>query len=224
MLTLPPETIIVSKGDDPQQSNYSAFDGHTPSGPTFGDDLRQRNVRALSIGGIATEYCVKQSALDARRRGIRVSVLTNAIAGIEQQSGDIERALKEMSDAGVHFGAELQPTDVVLLAADWESRAPLRAQLLEDGIEVIATDEWPTMRGYLRPGVKPELAVVDLKDLADAQNVLDSLAILMKPERVFVLTALGTVPTSVLEAAGFRLLRRPISIEEIVAAIAVQLF
>jgi len=55
----------------------------------------------------------------------------------------------------------LRPPDIVLLSADRHTRAPLRAQLIEDGFEVVATDTWPMMREQLRPGSKPRLAIVD---------------------------------------------------------------
>ena len=50
------------------------------------------------------------------------------------------------------------PADIVLLATEWQPRALLRAQLIEEGFEVLATDTWTTMRRYLRPGSKPLLA------------------------------------------------------------------
>jgi hypothetical protein len=78
---------------------------------------------------------------------------------------------------------------VVLLGAEWKTRALIRAQLIEEGFEVVATDTWPMMRRHLRPGLKPRLAVVDLKDLDEPGRVLRDLAVLMKPERVFALTA-----------------------------------
>src|SRR5258707_15032467 len=108
----------------------------------------------------------------------------------------------------------LPPADIVLLSADWHTRAPLRAQLIEDGFEVIATDTWPMMREHLRPGSKPRLAIVDLHGLERPQEVLDGLRVLMKPDRVLVLTALGTVPAGEIARAGFRGLSGPDSIEQ----------
>ena len=52
------------------------------------------------MGGLATDYCVKHSVLDARRAGLEVTVLTDAIAGVEVNVGDSERALEEMRAAG----------------------------------------------------------------------------------------------------------------------------
>jgi len=112
----------------------------------------------------------------------------------------------------------LPPADIVLLSADWHTRAPLRAQLIEDGFEVIATDTWPMMREHLHPGSKPRLAIVDLQGLERPQEVLDGLRVLMKPDRVLALTALGTVPAGEIARAGFRVLNRPASIEQVVAA------
>ena len=109
--------------------------------------------------------------------------------------------------------------DVVLLGAEWKPRALIRAQLIEDGFEVVATDAWPMMRRHLRPGAKPGVALVDLKDLEDPERVLRDLAVLMKPERVFVLTAAATVPRAAITRLGFRVLDRPLTIAAIVSAV-----
>ena len=110
--------------------------------------------------------------------------------------------------------------DVVLLATEWQSRALIRAQLIEEGFEVVATDAWPITRRQLRPGAKPRLVLVDLKDLPDAGQVLNDLRVLMKPERVLVLTAIGTVAPADVERLGFRMLSRPIAIEHVVERVA----
>ena len=80
-----------------------------------------------------------------------------------------------------------KPPDIVFLAAQWQPRALIRAQLIEEGFEVVATASWAVMRRHLRPGSKPRLAIVDLKDLPDPQSLLHDLQILMKPDRVLVL-------------------------------------
>jgi len=105
-LKLPPDAIIVNKGDDPQRHGYSAFEGHTSEGKTLLEDLRARHITRVYIAGIATDYCVRQSALDALRAGLEVRVLPDAIAGIDVRPGDAQRALDEISAAG----AELVPT------------------------------------------------------------------------------------------------------------------
>jgi hypothetical protein len=109
--------------------------------------------------------------------------------------------------------------DVVLLGAEWKTRALIRAQLIEEGFEVVATDTWPMMRRHLRPGLKPRLAVVDLKDLDEPERVLRDLAVLMKPERVLVLAATATVSASEVSRLGFHVLRRPLTVATIVAEV-----
>ena len=54
-----------------------------------------------------------------------------------------------------------RPTDIVLLSAEWPSRALLRAQLIEEGLEVVATDTWTMMRRHLRPGSRSRFAILD---------------------------------------------------------------
>lgn len=111
-------------------------------------------------------------------------------------------------------------TDVVLLGAEWKTRALIRAQLIEEGFEVVAADTWPMMRRHLRPGLKPRLAIVDLKDLDEPGRVLRDLAVLMKPEQVLVLAAAATIPASALSRLGFHVLRRPLTVAAIVAKVA----
>jgi DNA-binding NtrC family response regulator len=113
-----------------------------------------------------------------------------------------------------------QPLDVVLLAAEWQPRTLIRAQLLEEGFEVVATDNWSMMRRHLRPGLKPLVAIVDLKGLPEPSAVLNDLHVLMKPERVLVLTSIGTVESAEVERLGFRRVARPVVIRDLVAMVA----
>ena len=112
------------------------------------------------------------------------------------------------------------PPDVVLLAAAWRPRALIRAQLIEEGFTVVATDTWPVMRRHLRPGIKPRLVVVDLQDLPEPGSILNDIGLLMKPDRVLVLFAIGTVPLTDVLHMGFRALSRPIGIDRIARAAA----
>jgi DNA-binding NtrC family response regulator len=109
--------------------------------------------------------------------------------------------------------------DIVLLATEWQPRALLRAQLIEEGFEVLATDTWIEMRRLLRPAARPLLAIVDLHGLPDPDRVLNDLATIMTPSRVLVLTAIGTVSPDQIQAHGFRVVRRPIAIGSVVAAV-----
>jgi len=99
-LRLPPFAIVVSKGQRADTPGYSAFEGYTPDGRTLADDLRERRIDHLYVGGIATDYCVRHSAIDARRAGLEVTVLADAIAGVDVTPGDSARALEEMRAAG----------------------------------------------------------------------------------------------------------------------------
>lgn len=99
-LQLSPQTIIVSKGQLPSSHGYSAFEGVTAAGRSLLDDLKQRGVTHLYVGGLATDYCVRHSVLDALTAGVEVTLLTDAIAGVDVTPGDSARALEEMTHAG----------------------------------------------------------------------------------------------------------------------------
>jgi nicotinamidase/pyrazinamidase len=100
-LKLPKETIIISKGQDPQKDAYSAFQAQDANGMDFLALLKYLGIQALYVGGLATDYCVKSSALDATRSGFKVRLLTDAIKGVDLKPGDSEEAIKEMVKNGV---------------------------------------------------------------------------------------------------------------------------
>lgn len=102
-LRLPPHAIIVTKGNESGADGYSAFEGRTSAGTSLADDLRARHVTHLVVGGLATDYCVRASVLDALRHGFEVSVIEEAIRGVEVTPGDAERAIDEMKAAGAAF-------------------------------------------------------------------------------------------------------------------------
>jgi len=102
-LHLPPDTIVISKGTDPADAGYSAFDGTTAEGQRFLDEVRQRHIDHLYVGGIATDYCVRHSVLDALDAGLKVTVLDDAIAGVAPRSS--ADAIDEMRRKGADVGA-----------------------------------------------------------------------------------------------------------------------
>jgi nicotinamidase/pyrazinamidase len=104
-LRLPPDTVVISKGQEPGRDGYSAFEGVTGSGQPFAAALGSRGVEHLYVGGLATDYCVKHSVLDALKAGFTVTVLIDAIAGVDVHPGDSARALNEMEEAGALFMA-----------------------------------------------------------------------------------------------------------------------
>lgn len=87
---------IVDKGTEPEVEGYSVFDG-----TDFERRLRSRGIDSLVIGGLATDVCVRATALEARERDFNVAVVDDAVRGIEAEPGDIERAFDEMRAAGV---------------------------------------------------------------------------------------------------------------------------
>lgn len=95
---------VVRKGTG-GEDGYSGFTMRDPStGATRPTELefllRQADVQRVVIGGLATDYCVRATVLDAGDRGFSVSVLVDGIAAVELQPGDGARALKEMTAAG----------------------------------------------------------------------------------------------------------------------------
>jgi nicotinamidase/pyrazinamidase len=97
----------IRKGVD-GRDGYSAFSVRDPrSGETAPTQLeailRERGVRRVVIAGLATDYCVVETVVDARTLGFEVEVLTDAIRAVDLQAGDGDRALGRMRDAGAHL-------------------------------------------------------------------------------------------------------------------------
>jgi nicotinamidase/pyrazinamidase len=88
---------VFDKGD--YAAAYSGFEGKTASGETLADWLRDHGIRNLEIAGIATDYCVRATALDGVREGFTVTVLADLTAGISPESTDA--ALAELREARV---------------------------------------------------------------------------------------------------------------------------
>src|SRR5262245_23513323 len=110
--------------------------------------------------------------------------------------------------------------DVVLLGATWPERALLRAQLIEEGYDVVAIDAWPIPRLYRRPDMKPRAMVIDLHGLPEPRATLDEVPIVLQPGRVLVITALGTMTADDVRRMGFRVVERPATVGEVVKAVA----
>ncbi|MGH7363590.1 MAG: nicotinamidase [Candidatus Methylomirabilales bacterium] len=89
---------VISKATRPEEEAYSGFQG-----TALADLLRKRDIRRVFVGGLATDYCVKATALDAVKNGFEVTVLEDAIRGVEVQPGDCARALEEMKRAGIRL-------------------------------------------------------------------------------------------------------------------------
>jgi nicotinamidase/pyrazinamidase len=102
-LSLPSSTVVVTAGDDPDEDEgYAAFEGTVPDGRLLADALRAEGVDEVLVGGLATDYCVRASALDAVKEGFRTHLLLDAIRGIDVNPGDSGIAIEEMKREGVH--------------------------------------------------------------------------------------------------------------------------
>jgi nicotinamidase/pyrazinamidase len=95
---------VIHKGED-GRDGYSAFSVRDPRGgeaePTRLERiLRERGIERVVLGGLATDYCVVESVLDARRLGFDAEVVTGAIRAVDLGPGDGDRALERMREAG----------------------------------------------------------------------------------------------------------------------------
>lgn len=97
-LKLPKETIILSKGMNPQKDSYSVFQAQDPQGVDFVNLLKILGISELFVGGLATDYCVKYSVLDALKLGFKVNLLIDAIKGVDPK--DSQKAIDEMVSGG----------------------------------------------------------------------------------------------------------------------------
>lgn len=106
-LALPKAAPRVRKGANGEDgySGFSMRDART--GETTATELegllREAGVEAVAVVGLATDYCVRATALDAVRLGFRTAVLTDAVAAVNVEPGDGERALDELREAGVEL-------------------------------------------------------------------------------------------------------------------------
>lgn len=97
-LRVPEDAIVISKATTAEADAYSAFQG-----TTLADQLKAAGVRRVFVGGLATDYCVKATVLDARKHGFEVELLGDAVRAVEVEPGDGRRALEEMLKQGAHL-------------------------------------------------------------------------------------------------------------------------
>lgn len=94
-LSLPPSAVVISKGIEVEKDAYSGFEG-----TDLDERLRSAGVNRVLIGGLATDYCVFNTVKDAVKHGYEVLLLQDAIAAVNVQSGDGEKAIAEMTSLG----------------------------------------------------------------------------------------------------------------------------
>ncbi|HMK85690.1 MAG TPA: isochorismatase family protein [Steroidobacteraceae bacterium] len=90
-LCIPPEAHVISKATEKNAEAYSGF-----SGTSLATLLRDLHVRRLFIGGLATDYCVHDTALDARSHGFEVVILGEAVRAVNAKPDDAARAIEDM--------------------------------------------------------------------------------------------------------------------------------
>jgi nicotinamidase/pyrazinamidase len=95
-------TKIFQKGTDPAIDSYSGFydNGHRRS-TGLAEWLSDRHIRDVYVMGLATDYCVKFTALDAKQQSLNVHLIEDACRGVNLNPGDVRRAVEEMQNAGI---------------------------------------------------------------------------------------------------------------------------
>ena len=95
---------IFPKGTDTEIDSYSGFfDNDHRNATGLGDFLKEKNVTEAFVMGLATDYCVKFTALDAIKIGLNTKLVVDGCRGVELSPGDIETATGEMKNAGVEI-------------------------------------------------------------------------------------------------------------------------
>jgi nicotinamidase/pyrazinamidase len=87
--------LVVSKADSAEKDAYSAFQD-----TGLADLMHRRDIREVWVGGLATDYCVKNTVLDALDSGFKVRVIRDAVRAVNRQPGDGEKALDAMRERG----------------------------------------------------------------------------------------------------------------------------
>jgi nicotinamidase/pyrazinamidase len=109
-LLVRPGERIFQKGTDPEIDSYSAFyDNAHRKSTGLSQYLRAQRVTELTLCGLATDYCVNFSALDALGEGFRVAVLAPACRGVNLQPDDSEKALEALRAKGATIAVALDP-------------------------------------------------------------------------------------------------------------------
>ena len=103
-LEMPPGARVVSKADTPEQDAYSGFQG-----TILADELKTLQVRRLFVGGLATDYCVRETVLDGCRQGFEVHLIEPAVRAVEVEPGDGKKAVEAMREAGARIDATTAP-------------------------------------------------------------------------------------------------------------------
>lgn len=106
--------LVYVKGIDSHVDSYSCFYDENGKASGVGNGFRVVDgIDTLFICGLATDYCVKYTVLDAIKEGFKVYVIRDAIAGVDLNEGDVAAAIEEMQKAGAVFLDSSQMDDLV---------------------------------------------------------------------------------------------------------------
>ena len=96
--------VVFRKGTDRDIDSYSGFfDNGQTKATGLGAYLTEGNIETVYVVGLATDYCVKFTAIDARSLGFNVKLILDGVRGVELTNGDCDRAMAEMAEAGVEI-------------------------------------------------------------------------------------------------------------------------
>jgi nicotinamidase/pyrazinamidase len=93
-----PRITVISKGTDDKADGYSGFDG-----TNLADSLREAGVSEIWVGGLATDYCVKQTVIDGVRQGFKVKALADSMRPVNVNQGDGAGAIEQMRAVGAEI-------------------------------------------------------------------------------------------------------------------------
>lgn len=100
-LNLDRVTHVFQKGTDPKVDSYSGFFDNGRAATGLGDYLREQGVRRVYVCGLATDYCVAFTALDAAELGFETYLVEDACRGVNLKPGDVDRAVSDMQSRGI---------------------------------------------------------------------------------------------------------------------------
>jgi nicotinamidase/pyrazinamidase len=108
---------IFEKGTDPGIDSYSGFfDNGRKKATGLGDYLHEKGITDVYVCGLATDFCVKYTALDALSLGFKTFLIEDACRGVNIQPGDVAKAVAEMADAGI---AVVQAKEILEAVRVW---------------------------------------------------------------------------------------------------------
>lgn len=112
-------TLQVRKGASPDRDEYSEFEGADDNGERLDVLLKRRGVKTVYVAGLATDYCVRATVLDALKNGYQVYAVEDAMKAVNVNRGDGRRAIEEMAAAGARIVNSNVLLDEARSSAGW---------------------------------------------------------------------------------------------------------